>query len=84
MQQMKLRAYRVDDETELKVARAARELKWNKSQVVRECLNLGVPLLMLRRRSRHDAGAWVKHVKSRAGTWTGKISGESLLKLTRP
>jgi hypothetical protein len=82
--QMKLRAYRVDDDTEKKISKAAHELKWNKSQVVRECLNLGVPLLLLRRRSHHDAEAWAKHVKSRAGTWAGKMSGEKLLKLTRP
>ena len=75
--------FRCETEIENIIADAARQLRWKKSQVIRECVKIGAPQLLLRM-SKGRTEAMRQHFRKFAGRWDGNIAGAALLKRTRP
>ena len=75
--------FRCEADLEKTINDTARQLAWKKSQVIRECVKLAAPQLLLRM-NQGRAEAMRQHIRKFAGRWDGKISGTELLKRTRP
>jgi hypothetical protein len=75
--------FRCEAELEETIQDTARKLAWKKSQVIRECIKLGAPQLLLRM-NQGRAEAMRQHFTQFAGRWDGTVSGAELLKKTRP
>ena len=75
--------FRCEAEIVKTIEDTAQQLHWKKSQVIRECVKIGAPQLLLRM-SKGRTDAMRQHIHKFAGRWDGNISGTELLKKTRP